>query len=447
MPKTITLRGNYGYTSYQLRNSDADVVNASQASWTVANTGSKKNLYPFQVVDNDPNVRIIGGTINGTVSQTLDWRDAYINSAAVRIEDTTQATIEDWRISKAWDAIRISGKSSGFTIEDAWLSGIRDDAVENDQKNGGIIRDSLFDGVFAGISTDGNGTGAGNTITLDGVLMRMETYTYKGKMTHQSPFKADVGGGNPSYRITDSIIAIEQVRHDGTNRMEVAFDQMTKVTNSYYLNLSDTKLPSSYPDIPKGFTLLQGKAARDFWAKSKADWINDHNGGSAARDAGGSLASTDSAEIIRGTHDSETLRGTDGDDVIKGRNGHDVLFGKDGNDVLTGGFGRDSFVFNTRPDAGNLDVITDFKPGADRILLDDGVFSAIGWGSPSNPKMLAGRYFDGDGKADDGNDRVIHDRATGALLYDADGSGRGEAVEFARVDPGLALHHDDFFLV
>jgi Ca2+-binding RTX toxin-like protein len=447
MPKTITLRGSYGYTSYQLRNSDADVVNASQASWIVANTGSKKNLYPFQVVDNDPNVRIIGGTINGTVSQTMDWRDAYINSAAVRVEDTTQATIEDWRISKAWDAIRISGTSKGFTIEDAWLSGIRDDAVENDQKNGGTIRDSLFDGVFAGISTDGSGSGAGSTITLDGVLMRMETYNYKGKMTHQSPFKADVGGGNPSYRITDSIIAIEQVRHDGTNRMEVAFDKMTQVTNSYYLNLSDTKLPSSYPDIPKGFTVLQGKAARDFWAKSKADWIDDHKGGSAARDIAGLLSSTASAEIIRGTHDSETLRGTDADDVIKGRDGQDVLFGADGEDVLTGGFGRDSFVFNAPPDAGSVDTITDFKPGVDRILLDDSVFKALGTGSAGDPKMLASRYFDGDGKADSGNGQVILDRATGALLYDADGSGRGEAVEFARVDPGLVLHHDDFLLV
>ena len=156
MPNII-LSGNYGYRSHRLANGDADVIDASRASWTVANTGSPINLYPLQVVDNDPNVRIVGGTINGQVSLSMDWKNAYVNSAAVRVEDTPQATIEDWRISRAWDAIRLNGNSNGFTIDNVWVSDVRDDAVENDNLLSGTIRDSLFDGVFSGISSDGSG--------------------------------------------------------------------------------------------------------------------------------------------------------------------------------------------------------------------------------------------------------------------------------------------------
>ena len=76
----------------------------------------------------------------------------------MRVEDTPQATIEDWRIDRAWDGIRVDGNSNGFTIDNVWLSDMRDDAVENDHHLGGTIRDSLFDGVFSGISTTATGT-------------------------------------------------------------------------------------------------------------------------------------------------------------------------------------------------------------------------------------------------------------------------------------------------
>ena len=39
---------------------------------------------------------------------------------------------------------------------------------------------------------------------------------------------------------------------------------LTELSGNYYLNLSDTPFPSNYPLPPKGFTILQGQAARDF---------------------------------------------------------------------------------------------------------------------------------------------------------------------------------------
>jgi Ca2+-binding RTX toxin-like protein len=60
---------------------------------------------------------------------------------------------------------------------------------------------------------------------------------------------------------------------------------------------------------------------------------------------------------IVGSFRAETLLGGDGNDTLAGGGGNDILFGQ---------AGRDSFLF--APGSG-LDVVADFEPGMDRILL------------------------------------------------------------------------------
>ncbi|MFD0463284.1 hypothetical protein ACFQY9_17050 [Microvirga aerilata] len=42
---------------------------------------------------------------------------------------------------------------------------------------------------------------------------------------------------------------------------------------------------------------------------------------------------------------------------------------------------------------------------------------------------------------------MIYNRKIGVLSYDADGSGKGKAVEFAQLKKGLALKYDDLFVI
>ena len=187
-------------------------------------------------------------------------------------------------MTAVFDGIRIASGTQNFLIEDVRITDARDDAIENDVGMSGTIRDSLFDGVFVGIALDGSRDASNDTILLDGVLMRMESYLYSragdGEITHGSPFKTD--NDNPDYtpniQIVNSVIAIERVDHESLQRLQTAWDNVTLSQNNYYLNLSDTPLPADYPMPPAGFTILQGQAARDYWNEARSTWIESHQG-------------------------------------------------------------------------------------------------------------------------------------------------------------------------
>ena len=50
-------------------------------------------------------------------------------------------------------------------------------------------------------------------------------------------------------------------------------------------------------------------------------------------------------------------------------------------------------------------------------------------------------------KAVDANDYVVYNSQTGALSYDADGSGAGAAVQIATLAPNLKLTAADLYII
>ncbi len=132
-----------------------------------------------------------------------------------------------------------------------------------------------------------------------------------------------------------------------------------------------------------------------------------------------------------------------GDDTFRSKGGKaGIVHGGDGNDTLLAGSSKDVFAFDTALEAqSNVDRIKHFDPGKDKLALDQGVFAALDGGK----KLSAAMFHEGK-QAADADDHIIYDKATGRLFYDADGSGDGAQIEFARLDKGQKLHSGDFLV-
>jgi len=130
--------------------------------------------------------------------------------------------------------------------------------------------------------------------------------------------------------------------------------------------------------------------------------------------------------IINGNAANNALNGDAGQDVIFGGAGNDTINGGLASDTLDGGAGADIFAFNTTLGSTNVDRINNFAAVDDMIMLDDAVFRALG---PIG--ALAVGAFNTGASAMQADDRIIYNTSTGALLYDADGSGKGGAIQFA----------------
>ncbi len=136
--------------------------------------------------------------------------------------------------------------------------------------------------------------------------------------------------------------------------------------------------------------------------------------------------------------------GEAGDDRLNGGAGNDLLDGGLGADVLTGGAGEDSFRFSTELGPDNVDRITDFNVADDTILLDLDRFTEVG---DSGVLTFGAFHSSQAGTAQDANDRIIYDTNDGTLSYDADGSGDGEAIQFAQLAARLNLSAADFVII
>jgi Ca2+-binding RTX toxin-like protein len=135
------------------------------------------------------------------------------------------------------------------------------------------------------------------------------------------------------------------------------------------------------------------------------------------------------------------LNGNELAQSVLGNAGVNILDGKGAADTLTGLGGADTFAFTTALGGGNVDQITDFQAGIDKIRLENAIFTGIPAGA-----LPAGAFVTG-AAAGDADDRIIYNNATGALLFDVDGVGGAAAVQFAVLQGLPAISASDFVVI
>ncbi len=160
----------------------------------------------------------------------------------------------------------------------------------------------------------------------------------------------------------------------------------------------------------------------------------------AALSYGLALIGNAGTNTLTGGSGADSLQGGAGNDTLIGGAGADQLRGGIGLDTLTGGADVDWFIFDTAPNAiTNKDTITDFVSGTDKLQFSKAVFTGLSSAALGN--LTTDAFWSGAGvsTAHDATDRFIYNTTTGALFYDADGSGAGStAVQVALL--GVTTH-------
>jgi len=160
------------------------------------------------------------------------------------------------------------------------------------------------------------------------------------------------------------------------------------------------------------------------------------------------LWGTARADLLQGGDANDILYGQGGNDRLYGAAGNDKLYGRAGKDTLKGDAGQDVFVFDTRlstsskVNKANLDKIVDFTVKDDMIHLSKSVFKKMA----KKGVIKSSEFYQGL-KAHDESDHIIYNRKTGALYYDADGTGSIAQVQIASLSKNLKMTYKDFFVV
>ena len=99
------------------------------------------------------------------------------------------------------------------------------------------------------------------------------------------------------------------------------------------------------------------------------------------------------------------------------------------------------FIFDSAL-AGQVEKITNFKPGLDKIALSKADFAGIGL--VGHPLSAADFHFGG--HAATHLQHIIYNANNGFLYYDPDGNGAKLETHFATISPHLALTSMDFLV-
>lgn len=193
------------------------------------------------------------------------------------------------------------------------------------------------------------------------------------------------------------------------------------------------------------FSTLNGSAEADTINGLAGDDIINGQAGDDALSGGlgNDLISGNAGDdSLKGNAGNDKLLGGAGNDLIAGNEGNDILGGGFGSDVLLGGAGKDKYLFDNNL-SGGVDSIYGFVAVDDTIWLDNTIFTnfEVGGIAPENftrgPNVVAA----------EADDFLLYNTTTGALSYDSDGNGVGEAIQFATLTGSPPVSAADFMIV
>ncbi len=283
----------------------------------------------------------------------------------------------------------------GFTGADV-LKGLGgNDVIEGEAGNDTLKGQNGADHLLGGTGNDMLEGGSGKDI-LDGGYDGFDTAVYYGTEAISVSLNK-LGYQNIEGHGRDKIVDIENLiagSGDDVLRGNALWNSLSGgAGNDHLIGLAGADTLSG----GAGRDILDGGSGRDwvmYSAKTGVTVSLSKSGFQKTGDGWDKLVSienvrgTKAADEIKGNGEDNRLEGRDGNDHLEGKggddwlsggagadilragNGSDVLSGGKGVDQLEGGRGEDTFVFDAF-NKSDRDVISDFAPGKDRLVLRD----------------------------------------------------------------------------
>lgn len=387
-----------------------------------------------------------GGTLD-TVNSSVSFSSADIESITLTGTAAVNATLSG----------SLTNTLTGNSGDNVLTSGGGHDTLTggagNDTLNGGAGNDYLTGDLGADVMRGGLGN---DNYFVDNI----------------GDIVDETGGGGTQDRVdssvTVSLSGIERVTLTGTANINatVSGSAAITVTGNSGVNVLISGSGNDNLNGGIGADVMRGGLGNDYYYVDDIGDVVDETGGGGAGDriiTSISFASADVEQILLtgtgningsltdglsnslyGNTGNNVLMSGAGNDYLEGIAGNDTLNGGSGNDTLNGGAGLDVFQFDTALNATtNLDRISDFSVVDDTMSLDDAVFTALG----ATGVLAANLFKNLSLGAIDADDLIVYDGATGAVYYDADGSGAGASVQFAVLTGNPAITELDFVVV
>jgi Ca2+-binding RTX toxin-like protein len=417
--------------------------------WDVATLMAKCNL---GTAGNDQ----IAGTTGADTMQGGPGNDIYIinhnddiiienlneglDSVLASVSYTLGANIENLSLTSV-----IAGTLTGNALNNKLRGWYGDDTLD-----GGAGNDNLDGNVGNDTYVFGRGYGDDNINDYDSTIGNIDTIQMLSNLLPSdvvvsrdvNQLYLQINGTKDRLILTNWFISdahkIEQIKFaDGT-----IWDIATLTAKS---NLGTTG--NDYLAGTTGANTLAGGLGND-------TYIVDHSGDVITEDLNegidrveASISYTLSANVENLTLTSATAisgTGNELDNYIAGNFASNILDGGAGNDVLKGAGGLDRFVFSNLLGSNNVDTISDFSRGQDKIVLSNAIFTMLLNDTDLSDNIVVSVAGS---NALDANDYLIYNSTTKALYYDADGSGAGAAVQFATLTNIATVRATDFVVM
>ncbi len=256
-----------------------------------------------------------GGVIMGRLSPSTSW-SAMHDTYAMVVKEARLLTIENVRIFDYGDGPTFDANGdANWTFRGSYLKYMRDDCIENDFLNNGLIDDSFLDGCYDGVSSreySGAQDGSNNVVVVRNSLIRLQAMdrAYGGAVPNHNAFWKWSGSIGPKVALYNTVFRADQRSQEGNGAgmyMAPPPGKLADCENNVMVWLGSGSFPETLPTTFNGkpcFRLLTGAEGLQFWNDAAARWKADHPW--VLVDAGSPIVSLFSPGIVGST----TLTGT-----------------------------------------------------------------------------------------------------------------------------------------